>query len=299
MAHGPGPLRTPGPLAIAAAAACCVGALACGGEHGRNEQAGLLAEDGPRIQEIVRQDVDRVQAGVREAAGRLAPRFGIEDADRREAELRTALRATRQPPLGVDGLMATPISFVAAVGPTGEVLARDTDAERDRMTGMDMAEVAPIVQRALDTGRFGYALTELPALEEGVPPSVTVLFVAAVTHGGQRAGAVVAGMPLWMVSRQLTNQIQLEHREERHAGALYWTAILGGSAGARQVAGNFPSDLLELVPQGEDLRARLQESPGGFTGQDQQYGRWYGYLVLPLPTLGEGVVAVAFRSDPV
>jgi hypothetical protein len=53
------------------------------------------------------------------------------------------------------------------------------------------------------------------------------------------------------------------------------------------------------VPDAAARAAGLANSPGGYTGEVMQFGRWYGFGVLPLPELGPDVGAVIFRADPV
>ena len=45
-------------------------------------------------------------------------------------------------------------------------------------------------------------------------------------------------------------------------------------------------------------KAGLRASPGGFTGELQQFGYWYGWGVRPLRVLGDDVGAVIFRMEP-
>ena len=58
-----------------------------------------------------------------------------------------------------------------------------------------------------------------------------------------------------------------------------------------------PPDLDKLVPDANARKAGLAKSPGGFTGQVQQYGFWYGYGVRPLRVLGPDVGVVIFRME--
>lgn len=269
----------------------------CDEEKGRNEQRKVHREDMPQVLRIVRQDLDRASSGIRDAADMLSRGFLVEDADQRERELRSVLRRLRnpqRPQTAIPGLMTTPVSFVAAVGMDGEVIARD--AENDQMRGFDIAEAAPVVQRALE-GEAGHELSSLPSLEEGDRPSVTVIFAAPARHEGRVVGAVVAGLPLWRMAQQMTRQLQLENAEDIQRGELIWVLLYQGEE--LHYHGGFPPDLRELVPSDADRRTGLERSPGGYTGEVNQYGRWYGYGVLPLPSVGEDVGAVVFRSDPI
>jgi hypothetical protein len=265
----------------------------CDDEKGRNERRAIVREDAPKVLELVRRDLDYGRRGVREAAERMARGFLVEDPDQREREMRLVMRRFQEPPRAIDELMVTPISFVAAVGTDGKVIARDT--EPDPMKGFDMAEHVPVVRRALE-GEAGYELSELPSLQEGDRPSVTVIFAAPARHEGRVVGAMVAGLPLWRIAQQMSRQLQLENAEAVRDGELVWVLLYQNDE--LHYHTGFPPDLRELVPSPADREAGLAESPGGYTGEVQQYGRWYGYGVLPLPTVGEDVGAVLFRSDP-
>jgi len=266
----------------------------CDDERGHNEQRAVLREDAPKVLELVRRDLDNGRSGVRQAADRMARGFLVEDPAQREREMRVVMRRFQQPPRAINELMVSPISFVAAVGTDGKVIARD--AEPDLMKGFDMGEHVPVVRRALE-GEAGFELSELPSLQEGDEPSVTVIFAAPARHEGRVVGAMVAGLPLWRMAQQMSRQLQLEHAEEVQNGELIWVLFYRGDD--LHYHAGYPPDLRELVPGHDDRQAGLERSPGGYTGEVQQYGRWYGYGVLPLPSVGEDVGAVLFRSDPI
>lgn len=210
--------------------------------------------------------------------------------------MRQLLRSFRQPASrrAIAELMVTPVSFVASVGMDGKVIARD--AEPDQMRGFDLARVAPVVRRALEQGQTGYELSELPSLAEDDPPSVTVLFAAPARHEGRIVGAMVAGLPLWRLAQQLTNQLHLENATRIQNGTLLWALLYRGDD--LHYHAGFPPDLRTLAPAREARESRLSSSPRGYTGEVQQFGRWYGYGVLPLPSIGEDVGVILFRSDP-
>ncbi len=268
----------------------------CDSEEGTNERRAIRAEDQPVVLTTVRQDLQRGVVGVRTAAGLMAGGFQVEDPAQQERQMRQLLRSFRQPASrrAIAELMVTPVSFVAAVGTDGKVIARD--AEPDAMRGFDLARVAPVVRRALREGRSGYELGELPSTAESDPPSVTVLFAAPARHDGQIVGAVVAGLPLWRLGQQLTRQLQLQNADALQRGALVWALVYRGDQ-FHEHAG-FPPDLETLAPHQAERDSRLSSSHGGYTGQKQQFGRWYGYGVLPLPSIGEDVGVILFRSDP-
>jgi len=276
----------------------CLGVapLGCDDERGLDERRAIHAEDLPTVKDIVRDDLVRGMRGTRAVADRFARGFLVEDEARQAREIRMMLGRLRDPRYRDDSnadLMRTPVSFVAAVGLDGEVIARDT--EPDPMAGYDLAEAAPVVRRAL-AGEAGYALSELPSLQEGDRASVTVLFAAPARHDGEVVGAVVSGLPLWRIGQQITNQLQLDNSEAKQRGHLFWALLLEGDE--QHYHGGFPPDLRALVPDAARVEAGLSASPGGFTAEVQQYGRWYGYGVLPVPTIGEDVYVVVFRSEP-
>lgn len=268
----------------------------CNEEKGANERRLIVAQDQAVVLRVVREDLHRGQVGVRRAADLMARGFLVEDPEQREREMRQVLRRIQQPPRAIDELMVSPISFVAAVGTDGKVIARDVAPQDDRMRGFDIAEAAPVVRRAL-AGEAGYELSELPSLIETDPPSVTILFAAPARREGRVVGAIVAGLPLWRLAQQLSRQLQLENAQALQQGALLWALVYRGDD--LHYHAGFPPDLRELVPSPQARREGLATSPGGYTGEVYQYGRWYGYGVLPLPRLGDGVGIVLFRSDPV
>lgn len=270
---------------------CLVG---CEDERGRNERREIHASDMPTVKQIVRRDIERGLRGVQQGAERFERGFLVDDRDRLSGEMRSQLQRLRRPPRGIPELMMTPFSFIAAVDPEGVVIARD--AEEDRMAGFDLAEHVPVIQRALQ-GETGYELSTIPGIVDDAPPSVTVVFAAPAWHDGEVVGAMVAGLPLWRLSQQFTNQLQLDNADARQRGHLFWATVVRGSELHNQA--EFPPDLLQVVPDEARREEGLSSSPGGFTAELQQFGRWYGYGVLPLPSLGEDVAVVIFRSDPV
>lgn len=270
--------------------------VGCDEENGSNERRTLRERDQDAALSLVRLDLNRGVTGVRRAAEYAASRLVIEDEERRERELRQVFQRIRRPPRAVEELMLTPITFLAAVGTDGEVVARETDP--DPMRGYDLAAVAPVVRRALEEGQSGYELTELPAqLDSGEESSSeTILFAAPARREGRIVGAVAAGLPLWRLSQQLSRQLQLDNAEQLQQGHLVWALVYRGDQ-LHHSAG-FPPGLVEITPNAAARAEGLARSSGGYTGEVQQYGRWYGYLILPLPSVGRDVGLVLFRSDP-
>lgn len=268
-------------------------ALAACDADTQNAQRQLIERHVPRVQEIVREDIERGVRGVHQAATKLSRGFLVEDPERREREIRTVLHLLRQPPRGIDELMISPVSFVAAVGADGVVIARDADP--DPMEGFDAGAEFELVRRALSDGESGYALSEFPALLPDQSPSHTVLYVAPARHEGRIVGAVMAGTPLWRTAQRLGRQLQADHADEVADGLILWVYLYRGD---RLHHHGTPADLDTVVPDAAARAAGFARSPGGFTGDLAQFGRWYAYGVIPLPRIGEDVGAVVFRSDP-
>jgi hypothetical protein len=173
------------------------------------------------------------------------------------------------------------------------VIATDAKEDRDRMTGANLGALFAVVRDAL-SGRTGYGVDEFPPIEEGGEPSVSLLFAAPARKGDQVVGAVLTGIPLWRLSQRLTKQLQLDHVSEK--GAILWVYVYRGD---KLHHFGTPPDLDRVVPDAAARRAGLSQSAGGFTGEVVQFGRWYGYGVLPVRALGPETGVVIFRSDPV
>lgn len=281
-------------LTLVAASALAISAAASACESGAQPaQHAILHAHAPRVREIVHEDLERGVTGIRAAASKLARGFLVEDRDRRQREIRTALHLLRQPPRGIPELMISPISFIAAVDADGTVIARD--AEPDPMAGFDARGAFPIVRRALEEGYSGYELVEFPNLLPDQPPSYTVLYVAPSRREGRIVGAVIAGTPLWRTAQRLGRQLQADHADEVSNGAIYWVYVYRGADLHHH---GTPSDLDTVVPDAAARSAGLARSPGGFTGEFAQFGRWYGYGVVPLPSIADDVGAVIVYSDP-
>lgn len=266
----------------------------CDEEKGSNERRTIRERDLPSALAVVRRDLNNGVTGVRRAADMLAPRFSMEDEERKEREMRQVLQRVQRPPRAIEQLMLTPVSFVAAVRADGHVIARDAD--EDRMRGFDLAAAAPVVRRALEQGEAGYELSELPSLIPDEPPSITIIFAAPARHEGQIVGAVAAGLPLWRLTQQLSRQLQLENAQELQRGHLVWIVVYRGADLHPHMG--FPPGLADLAPDAAARAEGLRASPGGYTGEVQQYGRWYGYAVIPLPTIAPDIGMILFRSDP-
>lgn len=278
-----------GQVGLAALALVLVG---CDGDAA-NARKVIRERHAERVKEIIAEDMARHREGIADAAQRLAPGFAVEDPAERERQMRIALTYVQEPPRGIPEFIASPMSFLAAIGKDGKVIARDVPAEEDRMKGEDFGERYDVVRRALSEGLAGYGLGEFPSQEEGGKSSWSMLFVHPVKRHGEVLGAVVAGIPLWRMSQRLSRQIQAENVDEE--GVILWVYAYKGDE-----LHHFgtPPDLDTVVPDAQTRRTGLERSPGGFTGEVQQFGRWYAWGVLPTTRIGDDVGMVIFRSDP-
>jgi hypothetical protein len=273
-------------LLPAAAAACESGAPLA--------QHRIVDDHVPSCLSIVRDDVARTRRGLTTAAERFAGGFVVANEATREQQMRTALRRVQDPAarsLAIPEFVTTPASFLAAVGADGHVIARDTRREDDHMMGEPFGERYPVIARALSEARAGYELGEFPALEG--ESSWSVLFAHPSRREGRTVGVMIAGIPLWRLAQRLSRQLALDNASEQ--GAILWVWIYKGD---RVFAPQPGLDLEQLVPGPAAREQGFATSPRGYTGEVQQFGRWYAYGVVPLPILGEDVGMVVFRSDP-
>jgi hypothetical protein len=243
------------------------------------------------ITHIVRDDVARHRRGTRELAKRLAPGFAIADAADRERQIRAALRVLQEAPRGIPELIASPMTFCAAIGPDGIVIARDVrDADEDRMKGQNFGERFESVRDALRDGNARYELGEFPA--ESGPPSYAMVFVAPARHRGEIVGAAVVGIPLRTMAARIGRQLKLDHPE---TGLEFWVYAYRGDMLFHT---GTPTPLDPLVPNEAARNAGFERSPHGYTGEVLVGERPYGYVVLPTPIVGEDTGLVFFRADP-
>jgi hypothetical protein len=267
---------------------------ACGPSGATHARQVIRETHAKEIKKILVEDVQRHLRGVDRAAERLVPGFGVEDPVKREAQVRTALRLLTKPPRGIPELVASARTFTAAVAPDGVVLATDAKDENDRMTGANLREPFSVLRAALE-GKTGYAIHQFPSIKEGVEGSISLLFAAPARNKDDKiVGAVLTGIPLWRLAQRLTRQIQLDHVGEK--GAILWVYLYRGD---KLHHFGTPPDLDTVVPDAATRKAGLAKSPGGFTGELLQFGRWYAYGVFPLQILGPEMGAIVFRSDPV
>jgi hypothetical protein len=177
--------------------------------------------DLPRVQALIQQDLENHQAGVVKAAAKLAPGFALANPAARESQVRAALRILQQPKRGIDEFVASPMSFLAAIGLDGVVIARDR--EPDRMAGQDFKSRFEVVRQALG-GTAATALGEFYAEDPNAPSSWSILFAAPSLRAGKVVGAVLAGIPLSRLAQRLSRQFRVEQKK----GARVWVYLYKG-----------------------------------------------------------------------
>ncbi|MDH5675663.1 MAG: hypothetical protein OEZ06_26300 [Myxococcales bacterium] len=264
---------------------------ACESDHTAGSRAKILSSHGPRVAEIVVDDLVRHRKGLRAGAKRIWAGFVKVEGEKQEQGMRQAMKVLRSPKRGVRELVISPMSFLAAVNTDGVVIARN--AEPDRMKGMNLAKLFPVVQGALD-GEGGYQIGEFKSLEKGGDPSVTVLMAEPVKFEERVVGALVLGIPLWRLQQRLSKQLQMEAAGQEK-GAVIWVYIYRGDELHHH---GTPRDLNQIVPDAATRKAGFARSPGGFTGSAVQFSFWYAYGVRPLRVLGDDIGAIIFRMDP-
>lgn len=175
----------------------------------------------------------------------------------------------------------------------GRVVARDTsnDEDPDVMLGWDVAELFPLVRRAVEEGAEGYEVVDFPGFTPDAPPTPLVLFASPSLRDGARVGVILAGIPLWREAQRLSLQLQ---GERPSVNLVLWVYLYRGDSIWHHGA---PADLTGAVPDGAARAGGLARSPGGFTGEVMQFGRSYGYGVFPLPELGADIGAVVYRGE--
>jgi len=267
--------------------------VACGPDGATHARQIIREKHAGEVKTILVDDIVRHLRGVNAAAARIVPGFAVEDPVKREAQLRTALRLLTKPPKGIPELVASARTFTAAVAADGLVLATDAKDENDRMTGVNLSKPFPVLRDAL-AGKTGYGIHQFPSLKPGIEGSISLLFAAPSRKQDNVVGAVLTGIPLWRLAQRFTRQLQLDHVSEK--GAIVWVYVYRGD---KLHHFGTPPDLDTIVPDAAARKAGLARSPGGFTGEQLQFGRWYAYGVLPLRALGPDMGVVIFRSDPV
>jgi hypothetical protein len=242
--------------------------------------------DLPRVQQLVDQDLAHHQAGVVKAAAKLMPGFGVSDPVLREKQVRAALRILQQPKKGIDEFVASPMSFLAAIGVDGIVIARDR--ETDRMKGQDFKARFEVVRQALG-GAAATGLGEFYAKDPEAPSSWSILFAAPSLRDDQVAGAVLAGIPLSRLAQRLSRQFRVEQKE----GAPVWVYLYKGE---RLFHWDTPPQVDALVRDPVARAQGLAASPAGYTEKVRLQGELQVYGVFPLALLGPDVGTIVFRT---
>jgi len=249
-------------------------------------QAHLRDVDFPRVQALVEQDLANHQAGVVKAADKLAPGFSVRDPEQREAQVRIALRILQEPKRGIDEFVASPMSFLAAVGLDGVVIARDRDP--DRMKGQDFkSRFEPVAQALGGTASTG--LGEFYAEDPNAPSSWSILFAAPSVRDGKVVGAVLAGIPLSRLAQRLSRQFRVEQK----AGAPVWVYLYKG---VRLFHWDTPPEVDALVRDPVARAKALTASPSGYTEQVRLQGELQVYGVFPLALLAPDLGTIIFRT---
>jgi len=249
-------------------------------------QTQLRKVDFPRVQDLVEQDLANHRAGVVKAAAKLAPGFSVSDPEKRESQVRAALRILQQPKRGIDEFVASPMSFLAAVGLDGVVIARDR--EPDRMKGQDFeSRFEPVAQALGGTASTG--LGEFYAEDPNAPSSWSILFAAPSLKDGKVVGAVLAGIPLSRLAQRLSRQFRVEQK----AGAPVWVYLYKGD---RLFHWDTPPEVDALVRDPVARAKALTASPAGYIEKARLQGELQLYGVFPLALLGPDLGTIIFRT---
>lgn len=251
----------------------------------KQAQTIIRSKDAPRIAAILQADLDRHQKGLSQAAQRLAPGFVRARPESIEAEMRTALRLVRSSRRGVPELVISPLSFLAAVGADGQVIAREI--EPDPMRGLDVGQRFTMVQSAL-AGKFAQGIDSFESDRNS--GAASWLMAAPAQVEGRTVGALLLGIPLWRLAQRLSKQLQAEAQ----AGTVIWAYVYRGD---QLVHHGTPPDVDRIVPTAAVRRAGLARQPEGFTSGVHKYGYAYAWGVFPMPVLGPGVGVVVMRME--
>jgi len=249
-------------------------------------EAQLREVDFPRVQTLVQEDLAHHQAGVVKAAAKIAPGFAVSDPEKRESQIRAALRILQQPKKGIDEFVASPMSFLAAVGPDGIVIARDR--EQDRMAGQDFKSRFAVVGEALG-GTAATGLGEFFAQDPEAPSSWSILFAAPSMKDGKVVGAVLAGIPLSRLAQRLSRQF----RVEAAAGDPVWVYLYKGN---RLFHWDTPPEVDALIRDPGARAAGLAASPAGFTDKARLQGELQVYGVFPIALLAPDIGTIIVRT---
>ncbi|MGB5696748.1 MAG: hypothetical protein WBM46_13905 [Polyangiales bacterium] len=264
-----------------------VALLGCEDRAALERTEGRLRDvDRPRVQALVEQDLTNHRAGVAKAAEKLAPGFAVEDPKARETQIRSALRILQQPKRGIDEFVASPMSFLAAIGLDGRVIARDRDP--DRMAGQDFKARFEVVRQALG-GVASTGLGEFYATDPQAPSSWSILFGAPSMRDGKVVGAVLAGIPLSRLAQRLSRQLRVEQED----GSPVWVYLYKGE---RLFHWDTPPEVDALVSDPSSRARSLAGSPTGYTAEVRLQGALQVVGVFPLELLGREVGMIIVRT---
>jgi len=196
------------------------------------------------------------------------------------------LRILQQPKKGIDEFVASPMSFLAAVGVDGVVVARDR--ESDRMKGQDFKTRFEVVRQALG-GTAATGFGEFYAEDPEAPSSWSVLFAAPSLRDGRVVGAVLAGIPLSRLAQRLSRQFRVEQKK----GSTVWVYLYKGD---RLFHWDTPPEVDALVRDPVAREKALAASPAGYTEKGRLQGELQVYGVFPLALLGPDVGTIIFRT---
>ena len=251
----------------------------------RTEQR-LREVDLPRVQALVQQDLASHLAGVVKAAAKLEPGFAVADPKHRESQIRSALKILQQPKKGIDEFVASPMSFLAAIGPNGVVIARDRD--QDRMSGQDFGKRFEVVRQAL-AGSAATGLGEFFAEDPDAPSSWSILFAAPSMRGAEVVGVVLAGIPLSRLAQRLSRQFRVESAE----GDPVWVYLYKGD---RLFHWDTPPEVDALIRDPGARAEGLASSPAGYTEKARLQGELQVYGVFPIDLLAADIGTIVVRT---
>jgi hypothetical protein len=246
----------------------------------------LREVDLPRVLVLVQQDLENHQAGVVKAAAKLAPGFAVADPEKRESQIRAALRILQQPKKGIDEFVASPMSFLAAIDTNGVVIARDR--EQDRMTGQDFKSRFEVVRQAL-AGSSVTGLGEFFAKDPEAPSSWSILFAAPSMKDGEVVGVVLAGIPLSRLAQRLSRQFRVEAAK----GDPVWVYLYKGG---RLFHWDTPPQVDALIRDPAARAERLGASPAGYTEKTRLQGELQVYGVFPIELLAPDIGTIIVRT---
>ncbi len=249
-------------------------------------EAQLRERDLPRVQTLVQQDLGQHQAGVVKAAAKIAPGFAVPDPQKRESQIRAALKILQQPKKGIDEFVASPMSFLSAIGPDGIVIARDRD--EDRMTGQDFRSRFEVVRQAL-AGTAATGLGEFFAKDPDAPSSWSILFAAPSMRGDEVVGAVLAGIPLSRLAQRLSRQFRVEASESDPV----WVYLYKGE---RLFHWDTPPEVDALIRDPAPRAEGLRKSPAGYVEKARLQGELQVYGVFPIELLAPDIGTIIVRT---